>query len=125
MKKYFLGLFAIVLAVGFSAFTKSVKKDGSFATVMLTFIGDPTVQSQVADETLWVEAVPHSCSLVPDKACAMEVDESFLTGTAPARYLDVNQIDIDGTPGFSGALVGYLPTQIGGSGIITDILNKD
>jgi hypothetical protein len=125
MKKYLLGLSAIVLAVGFSAFTKPVKKDKAFATVMLTFIGNPFNPSQVANETLWVEAAPHSCSLVPDKACAMEVDESFLTGTAPNRHLDVNFIDVDGTPGVSGAFVGYIPTQIGGSGTITDILNTD
>jgi hypothetical protein len=123
MKKYLLGLSAIVLAVGFSAFTKPVKKDKAFATVILTFIGDPLVQSQVADETLWVEAASHSCTLVNDKACAMEVDESFLTGTAPARYLDVNQIDVDGIPGVSGAIDGYIPVQVGGSGIISAIYN--
>jgi hypothetical protein len=52
MKKYLFGILAVVLAIGFSAFT--TKKVSTFINDEFVFVGDPRVQSEVIDHTKWL-----------------------------------------------------------------------
>lgn len=71
MKKYLLGFSAIVLAIGFSAFTKPVKP--AFATHFFKFMGDPTISSQVLDLTKYTEENPSTCPSSTEIACSITV----------------------------------------------------
>src|SRR5689334_10951534 len=72
MKKYFIGMLALVLAVGFSAFTKPS------TALQFTFTGtgsdfqDPNI---VSDVSMWIQS--SSCaSNVEQEACTIEVTDA-------------------------------------------------
>ena len=74
MKKYFFGLFAIVLAVAFSAFTKPQK----FLDKRFTFVGLPNSFSDIQDVTKWVETASVTCSSNTDeKVCDITTNETY------------------------------------------------
>src|SRR5258706_4407356 len=91
MKKYFLGLLAVVLAAGFSAFTKPVKK----ATCMYIFkyIGPSTfTQSDITNRNNWgVRILSPYIQCIPDvenQPCSFttECNSSYLTVVASDMY---------------------------------------
>jgi hypothetical protein len=86
MKKYLFGMLALVLAVGFSAFTKPAKK---FTAVYFEFQGDKTDPDKVKDATLWVEiGSSGSCTTADEQPCRIEASSTDLqSGTFP-RTLD-------------------------------------
>lgn len=118
MKKYFLGILAAVVALGSVAFTNATKKVAPRVAVTLHFVGDPLVQADVENESLYQEspANPPSCDAVPDKACEIVTDHTNLTGTAPNRTINTSRFTITGIAGASGATDGYIPTKTSGSG---------
>jgi hypothetical protein len=81
MKKYLFGILALVVAIGFSAFTAAPKKPTS--TFQLVFTGDYTGNdNQVADLSKWQDDGffnPAGCSSLStdQKACILVVDEMY------------------------------------------------
>ena len=77
MKKTIIGIFAAVLAIGFSAFTAPAKK----ATLNYFFAFDyanfsPT-QANVESDLAWVESTSTPCATTNNQiACKIEVDAS-------------------------------------------------
>lgn len=127
MKKNHLSPFAviaIIAAFGLAAFTHP-KNNGKFADVILTFRGDPLIAAQIADETKWVEDTVYTCPGAQNKGCAIEVDASNLTGTAPNRHLDVSKINLGAQAGVGGAANGYVPFKQSGAGTISNTYNKN
>lgn len=110
IKQYTLALVAVLTILSFSAFKpNTVDVQQPKMIVALYFHGDPCVQSQVEDESLWT-TVPNgqTCDNVNHKACMMLVEDTDLTALGalnPAKILlgSVN----------TGS--GYIPTRIGGS----------
>lgn len=90
MKKYLFGLLAIVLAIGFSAFTKPAKQstiDYYYFAFSTANGGDITNPEHVADLDRWLftgddESVPTdlNCGEAEDpyQACEIAVDEALL-----------------------------------------------
>lgn len=107
MKKYLLGLSAVVLAIGFSAF--STVKEKSFANITLTFdyIGhDVFDQADVETEGFWKENVtPPTCN-GSNAACTIIVDQSNTTGTPGSRVLDASKVTLTAS---GSAVLGYKP----------------
>jgi hypothetical protein len=80
MKKYLSGLFAIALAIGFSAFTVGSKvKNSSY--LLFEFWGDNETQFQTAGK--WeLDATPEiecDVSVSPKNACLLLVDQTIAT----------------------------------------------
>jgi hypothetical protein len=76
MKKYFLGLVAIVAAIAFSAFTKPVKSTATqdFFFDELTYVA---TQANVQDVTKWI-ASSYSCPGSARAACGIQaVDAKY------------------------------------------------
>lgn len=110
IKQYTLALVAMLTILSFSAFkTNTVDLQQPKMIVVLYFHGDPCVQSQVEDESLWTTSPNgQTCDNVDHKACMMLVEHTDLTALGalnPAKILLGS--------GNTGA--GYLPTRIGGS----------
>lgn len=107
MKKYLLGLFAIVLAVGFSAF--SVNR----ANVNMKFNGNASIQSQRQDPTKYSKVSSVSCPSTL-YTCSVLVDEQYvdasgnfissitITSSSPSTQLVVkdNGTQINSTTSF-------------------------
>jgi len=74
MKKYLLGLTAVVLAIGFSAFT-TTKFVKPFATKTFKLRIVPTQQSDLTVLTNWEEGTPTTCDGTNEEACLVTVDE--------------------------------------------------
>jgi len=114
MKKYFFGIVAIGLAIGFTAFTAPSKK---FATVTVVFDGDPLVQNEVNDPTLWKVITVPTCS-GSQKACRFDIDDSNVTtGQSPNHIKTTVSISSTGDE-----TNGFRPTSASVS--ISNILNK-
>jgi len=110
IKKYALAMVAVVTILSFSAFKASgVDAQQKRMTVALYFQGDPTVASQVANESLW-STTPNgqTCNAVNQKACMQHVEHTDLT---VSNTLDPAKIDL----GTFNTGAGYIPTRIGGS----------
>jgi hypothetical protein len=73
MKKYFLGIVAVVLAIGFSAF-KAIK----FDPVTFVYTGSTTTLSELSDPTKWVDggSASFTCGGVDDISCSFQADAS-------------------------------------------------
>lgn len=113
MKRYLMGIAALVLAIGFTAFTNR-----PMANVTLTFTGSPSDQSQVENENLWQEGTT-SCPSGNNKSCTMEVDINYTKLLPPAnviRVLDVADIVLGSVAHNVGGTDYYTPTQASGSG---------
>lgn len=90
MKKYLFGFLAIVLAIGFSAFTKPTKSTANvykFEIIPGTFTN---IAGEVADEDNWrytgrfedeSEVGTLSCDEVDDEACEIGIDPQYISGT--------------------------------------------
>jgi len=96
MKKYLLGLFAVVLAIGFSAFTKvnvnKVDPNAKFTTYYFQFTG--TLGTQEDDETKWTEitSIPYSTLSCPGtfKGCKLKTTSIQTVGsTNYPSFVDV------------------------------------
>jgi len=75
MKKYFLGVVAVVFAIAFSAFTKPEKM---FATKQFKFNTTSFTQSSVQTLSNWIDdQTSLTCSGDQVKACTIVVDEQF------------------------------------------------
>lgn len=94
MKKYLLGLFAVALAIGFSAFTTPIANKGKFIDYDY-FSYSPTVYTEASYETAgsWTFSDNNPgdlCSGANNKPCVVRVDETLIsaqTNTAFATYL--------------------------------------
>lgn len=85
MKKYLLSTLAIALALICTAL--SLKESEGRTNVFLSYTGTGYSESQVEDETKWVEGDISHCDDVDEKACGIIVNASDLVGTAPNRTL--------------------------------------
>lgn len=88
MKKYLFGLFAITLAIGFSAFTVASKaKKTSF--LYFEFQGDN--ESEFGTAAKWIEADPLEVNCgdveVEETVCTLSVDQSVATSVTDATSL--------------------------------------
>jgi hypothetical protein len=75
MKKYFLGIVAVVLAIGFSAF-----KSSKLSTVTFYYIG-LTDLSEMQDPTKWrsdLSSGVFECNGVDEVTCSFQIDESHV-----------------------------------------------
>ena len=90
MKKYLLGLFAIALAVGFSAFT-AVKNHR--APVVLTFQGNAEVPGDITTNTLYEDLGAPSCQNPNHRLCSITVDDQYVdNSTSPATLVSTVSI---------------------------------
>jgi hypothetical protein len=106
MKKYFFGLVAVGLAVGFTAF-KPFKK----ATVQLSFDyvnHDVFSQTDVQTAAYWKENVTAPTCNGSAAACTIQVDASNTTGTVGSRILDASKVTIVAS---GNSLDGYKPNS--------------
>ena len=100
MKKYFIGMLALVLAVGFSAFTTAGKS--KLTNYVFSFQGTPTDDNDVKDLSLWqYEGV--------DQAMC-----SFTTQDEPCRISVTSLSYVDQTNGIPKDLT--IETQAGAAG---------
>ena len=101
MKKYLLGLFAIALAVGFSAFTQSTNKkiDGNRTVYSYKFIGTQATEAQFESAANWSTTISGCTS--GSKPCRVDVLDqptindfvTFLQGEpSAATYVNLNTI---------------------------------
>lgn len=89
MKKYFIGMLALVLAVGFSAFTKPAKKVAFADTKVFEFdvtIASPTVLNDVANKANYkyiglLADVGVCDAATDDQVCRFVVDQAQLSST--------------------------------------------
>lgn len=128
MKKYFLGLIAVIMALVCIAFSNATKSDFRRVNVTLSFTGNPLIASEVENESLWWEIPPNTstCDGVSDKACCIVTDHTNLSGTAPNRTINTSRFTITAVAGASGAADGYIPTKTAGSGAGTfTSINRD
>lgn len=86
MKKYLLGLFAIVVAVASVAFTSSPR----FATANFRFTGDVLLETEVEDVTEWIEVSGTvNCDNIDHEACRINtVDEAYWQVIGGAKKLN-------------------------------------
>lgn len=103
---------ALAIVAGFSAF-KSSKKESTgkiLAPVTLYFHGDPEIQAQVQNASLW-NTTPHgnSCDEVDEAACSMVVDNSDLN--AAGTSLNTTRIQL----GTTNTGVAFTPRKAGGT----------
>jgi hypothetical protein len=75
MKKYLFGVFAIALAVGFSAFTQPAK----MVNVRFKIQVDPTSALAVQEKSNWQLYTGSNCTGTDFKACTIEVDPQYVT----------------------------------------------
>jgi hypothetical protein len=90
MKKYLFGVFAIALAIGFSAFTTTPHKSKNvFSDVFFEYQGPNFTQSEVIKPANWVEVsdLTGSCTGVNENACRIKVASGSTDGSAPSRTL--------------------------------------
>lgn len=96
MKKYLLGILAVVVAVGTFAFTKPPKNEKKFTDFIFQFdlANFPATQPNVQDPANWLLVSDTSgCTpLLQQKACKIRVAESDTEGTP--RHLK-STADID------------------------------
>lgn len=121
MKKYLFGLLAVVLAVGFSAFTKPAKVTG--AKYLLRFNNVGFTQAQVQNKTNWTVVATYSgqeiCNIfdTQEGACEIVVDETVLNA---AKTQLTNNLSTAVQYQTSGRYM--IPAQ---TGIVEDSFNKD
>lgn len=115
MKKYLFGLFAIALAVSFTAFTTA--KSAKRANVTLVYVGASFTQANVQNPANWQEITVPTCGTAGAKACTLIIDDSYLNSNSP-RSIDAS-------------LLATVPTQGSGStfkakieGPVTDVDDK-
>jgi len=78
MKKYLLGLMAVIMAVAFSSFTKI-----HYSSVFFVFIGDVTSQASVENTANYIQGDDQGCG-GSNKACEVIVDSGNVTPNIPA-----------------------------------------
>jgi hypothetical protein len=110
MKKYLLGLFALVLAIGFSAFNLK-----PFATTMY-YHGPSFLQSDVQNKTNW-NTTPQECIEGFDKACQVSVADNLISSGA-----FISTVTLEAEAGSSAAL---LTVKNSGSAVSSTIVNRD
>jgi len=80
MKKYLLGLFAVILAIGFSAFTKPTKKASSTDFFYAINSGvDLTDETAVENTSNWTSVLDETGCGASTKACKFRSDQSSLS----------------------------------------------
>ncbi|MEN5054030.1 hypothetical protein [Sphingobacterium kitahiroshimense] len=79
------------------------------ATLAIYFHGNPSIASQVADESLWT-TVPNleTCDATNHRACMQLVEHTDLTSSG---VLDATKIEL----GTMNTGIGFIPTRIGGT----------
>lgn len=82
MKKYLFGILAVVLAIGFSAFTKPAKKNNKTGVYVFAITTSPTTEGIVSNLDNWSKLGlvddDFSCpDQVDQMACQIQVDEQF------------------------------------------------
>ncbi|HRE50623.1 MAG TPA: hypothetical protein PK339_04325 [Flavitalea sp.] len=111
MKNYFLGLAAIIIAIGAAAYTSpEVKVKPQSYTFYFT--GNPLLDTDVADESKWsITPTENECEEEDNKACQIVVDDN-------QTFVDVNDgnkrkllstLGIIAVAGADGSGNGYVP----------------
>ena len=80
MKKYIMGTLAIVMALGFCAFTKKSVGKATLHKSTFGFIGDPSLQGEVADPLNWIDARdlgPLCVSGGNEFACKIRISDAY------------------------------------------------
>jgi hypothetical protein len=83
LRKYGIGLLAIIFAVCAAAFTKPVESNHPLSTKIFQYQApstNPYSESNVEDRSNWVETSLSSttCNQNLDRACQLQVDNSFI-----------------------------------------------
>ena len=93
MKKHLLGLFAIAMAIGFSAFTKiqTQSRSSDSDTELFLFSGCPTISSEVANLSKWTyQSFGELCSSdFDEKACSFMVNPIFVDVNHRLQYVNI------------------------------------
>jgi hypothetical protein len=96
MKKYLFGLFAIALAIGFSAFTMSAKKLTTADFIFDETLGSRTVLSDIQDPLNYKEATTESCTGGDEVACRINgVDQNYWHTSNGVKLLNASSADFD------------------------------
>lgn len=95
---------AVATITTFSAFKVSGVNTGKLFSPTLYFHGDPTIASEVEDESLWT-TTPNgeNCNNTQEAACSLEVDASDLNGNT----LDAMKVQIKANKVGSG----FIPSE--------------
>ena len=117
MKKYLLGLFAVVLAIGFSAFTAKEKNNRIFY-----YQGPNLSEAQVETESNWTTSAI-TCLAGSTKACQFEIPDSYVTGSGSTLSSLAPNVSVLAPAGTS-VPVDDVRHSVDGS-IYVDITNKD
>lgn len=102
MKKYFLGLVAVCIAVGFSAFTTVSKRDN----LTLVFNGNTKSSASVSTASNWQLISEPSCSGAQVQACVVSIPDTYVTPSGSPRTLTNATISVSGNDDD-----GYKPTE--------------
>jgi hypothetical protein len=117
MKKYLFGIFAIVLAIGFSAFTPK-KSIGKFSTTMYYQPASDFSQTAVQNKSNWSTTANSGGCGVDNKACQVVVDDAYVSGSS-----FISTISLVAQVGSSNS--GLLDVRDGGVTIGPNITNKN
>lgn len=123
MKNYFLGLAAIIIAIGAAAYTSpKVKVKPQSSTFYFT--GNPLISTEVEDESKWsITPLPEDeCGATQNKACQIVVDDdqTFIDINDAGKKKLLSTLGIVAAAGASGAVNGYVP-QIPHTGILSSV----
>jgi hypothetical protein len=90
MKKYILGLSAVVLAIGFSAFSTKNTSNAKFSTLFFQFSGTTEADSDLRNESLWsnpiTEPTENPCTDGSQIVCVMHIESTTLDPLPGADY---------------------------------------
>lgn len=122
MKKFLLSLCAVVLAVGFTAFTLPSKNSQD---VTVVFMGDETNRMQVEEPTNWqVVSVPN-CEDGSEFACVFDISEDFIDDSSTPHRLS-SSLEINSVPTTTGFIIALNSVKQGEATVlISNIENKD
>lgn len=111
MKNYFLGLAAIIIAIGAAAYTSpEVKVKPQSYTFYFT--GDPLSSGEVADVSKWsTTPTENECGEEDNKACqiAVDDDQTFVDVNDGNKRKLLSTLGIIAVAGDSGSGSGYIP----------------
>lgn len=77
MKQYLTGIIAVIIAVGAFAFTKPENRVKPPTTYSFFYNSSSYLQQDVQDRQKWLIGTGSGCSGLQNKACQMEVTDSY------------------------------------------------
>jgi hypothetical protein len=119
IRKYGIGLLALIIAVGAVAFTKPGVKGKGIVTYTFRYTQNSYLQQDVEANSNWVSGAGSGCGSFQNKACQMEVDEQYTHLSGRTRVLNTtgNVLIISAALGVNNT--DYVPNPGASTGVVS------